>query len=119
MITNWLEICVSPTQKILEAMKLIDLNSHRIVLVVEDKKLSINSVIKNVKDGKETEEISNLDDFDIRYNKIQHQFKNTECGVYSINFIIRLVGGETFDEITNNILKDDFMNNCRNTYFRN
>ena len=42
----------------------------------------------NLKDGKETEEISNLDDFDIRYNKIQHQFKNTECGVYSINFII-------------------------------
>jgi len=84
-----------------------------------NKKLSINSVLKNLKDGKETEEISNLDDFDIRYNKIQHQFKNTECGVYSINFIIRLVGGETFDEITNNILKDDFMNNCRNTYFRN
>ncbi len=39
MITNWSKICISPTQKILEAMKLIDLYSHRIVLVVEDKKL--------------------------------------------------------------------------------
>jgi hypothetical protein len=84
-----------------------------------NKKLSINSVLKNLKDNVKTEDIHNLDDFDIRYNKIQHQFKNTECGVYSINFIIRLVGGETFDEITDNILKDDFMNNCRTTYFRN
>ena len=81
--------------------------------------LSINSVLKNLKNNVVTDEISNLSNFDIRYNKIQHQFENTECGVYSINFIIRLVGGETFDEITNNILKDDFMNNCRKTYFRN
>ncbi len=82
-------------------------------------KLPINSVINNLKNNNITEEIENLYNFDIRYNQIQHQFKNSECGVYSINFIIRLAGGETFDEITNNILKDDFMNNCRKTYFRN
>jgi hypothetical protein len=56
--------------------------------------------------------------FDVRYNKKQHQFKNSECGVYSINFIIRLLKGETFNEITENITKDDEMNNCRNVYFR-
>ena len=84
-----------------------------------NKQMSVNSVLKNLKDNVKTEEISNLGNFDIRYNKVQHQFKNTECGVYSINFIVRLVGGETFDEITHNILKDDFMNKCRNTYFRN
>jgi hypothetical protein len=28
-----------------------------------------------------------LKDLDIRFNNKQHQFKNTECGVYSINFI--------------------------------
>jgi hypothetical protein len=61
----------------------------------------------------------NSKDYDIRYNKIQHQFKNSECGVYSMNFIIRLLGGETFDEIVNNITNDDKMNSCRNTYFRN
>jgi hypothetical protein len=61
----------------------------------------------------------NSKDYDVRYNKIQHQFKNSECGVYSMNFIIRLLGGETFDEIVNNITNDDKMNSCRNTYFRN
>jgi hypothetical protein len=58
-------------------------------------------------------------EYDVRYNKIQHQFKNSECGVYSMNFIIRLLGGETFDDIVNNITNDDKMNSCRKTYFRN
>ena len=60
-----------------------------------------------------------LNKFDIRYNNIQHQFKNSECGVYSINFILRLLKGETFDKIINNITKDDKMNDCRQTYFVN
>ena len=57
--------------------------------------------------------------FDIRYNKIQHQFKNSECGVYSMNFIIRLLNNESFDHIINSITKDDKMNDCRNVYFIN
>jgi hypothetical protein len=57
-------------------------------------------------------------DFDVRYNKIQHQFKNSECGVYSMNFIIRLLNGETFNKITENITGDNKMNSCRNVYFR-
>ena len=60
-----------------------------------------------------------IKDFDVKYNSKQHQFNNTECGVYSMNFIIRLVRGETFDEITNNITKDAEMNKCRDSYFRN
>lgn len=59
------------------------------------------------------------DDYDVRYNRIQHQFKNSECGVYSMNFIIRLLGGESFDSIVNDIMNDDAMNECRKTYFRN
>lgn len=55
---------------------------------------------------------------DYKYNNIRHQFKNSECGVYSMNFIIRLLNGESFDNITENITKDDEMNSCRNTYFR-
>jgi hypothetical protein len=56
--------------------------------------------------------------FDVRFNKIQHQFNNSECGVYSMNFIIRLLRGETFEEITQNITKDEEMNKCRKSYFR-
>ncbi len=59
------------------------------------------------------------DDYDVRYNKIQHQFKNSECGVYSMNFIIRLLEGETFDEIVNDITNDEAMNRIRGKYFRN
>ena len=60
-----------------------------------------------------------LKSFDIRYNQVRHQFKNSECGVYSINFILRLVKGETFDNITNNITSDDEVNKCRKVYFIN
>lgn len=84
-----------------------------------NKSLNINKVLDNIKSKKSDNDIINLNNFDIRHNKIQHQFDNSECGVYSINFIVRLVGGETFDEITQNITKDDLMNNCRQTYFRN
>jgi hypothetical protein len=61
----------------------------------------------------------NLDKFDVRYNSIRHQFKNSECGVYSMNFILRLLNGEDFDSITTNITKDDQMNECREIYFKN
>ena len=54
----------------------------------------------------------------IKYNKIRHQFKNSECGVYSINFILRLLKGETFNYICDNITSDDKVNKCREIYFR-
>lgn len=53
----------------------------------------------------------------IEYNKKKHQYKNSECGVYSMNFIIRLLNGETFENITQNITRDVEMNACRRTYF--
>lgn len=81
-----------------------------------NKELNITSLIKNIKGGGDT---TYLKDFDIRYNTVQHQFNSSECGVYSINFIVRLVGGESFDEITQNITKDNEMNKCRTKYFRN
>ena len=59
-----------------------------------------------------------LNDFDIRYNNIQHQQKDSECGVYAINFIIRAVKEESFDNIINNITTDEQINECRNVYFR-
>jgi len=74
---------------------------------------------KNKKQKYKKELVDKFKGFDIRYNNIQHQFKNSECGVYSINFIVRLVKGETFDEIINNVTKDDKMNECRKAYFSN
>jgi hypothetical protein len=51
------------------------------------------------------------------YNNIRHQFKGSECGVYSINFILRLLKGEKFKDITTNITTDDEISKCRQVYF--
>jgi hypothetical protein len=75
---------------------------------------------KNIEYVYDNEYIYNiLKNFDIKYNNIQHQFKNSECGVYSINFITRLLDGETFENIINNPTSDDKMNEFRKLYFYN
>lgn len=86
-----------------ELMKLKKLSHHEIKEVMK----------KNI-------HLSNLyNGMDIKYNHVQHQFKNSECGVYSINFVLRSVGGESFDDIINNPTSDDKMNEFRKMYFRN
>lgn len=50
-------------------------------------------------------------------NQTRHQYKNSECGVYSMNFIIRLLRGDTFEKICNSKVKDDVVNKCRKVYF--
>jgi len=96
------------------------------------KNLPINDVISKLKSIKNTKGDINKDEplaqhlknllgggIDVRYNMKQHQFENSECGVYSINFIVRLVSGESFDNIVNNITSDEEMNKNREEYFRN
>ena len=56
---------------------------------------------------------------DIRHNHIQHQFKNTECGVYSIYFIIRMIRNELFDNVINNPINDKNINKFRENFFHN
>jgi len=53
----------------------------------------------------------------IDYNNIQHQQKNTECGVYSMNFLIRMARGDDFHTLCEKIVRDDKMNKCRKVYF--
>jgi len=56
--------------------------------------------------------------YDIRFNTFRHQFGGSECGVYSINFITRLLRGETFDNIHGGgRISDKEINVCRKTYF--
>jgi hypothetical protein len=70
--------------------------------------------INKVEDYLKKKGIYNID---IRYNKTQHQQGNSECGVYSINFILRLLKGKTFDHITRKRLTDQKVNKCRLRYF--
>lgn len=51
-------------------------------------------------------------------NQTRTQFANSECGIYSMNFILHLIMGDSFKETTENIIRDDEMNSRRNLLFR-
>ena len=94
---------------------------NRLVKYLYMKKYNTKLPINDIVSGKNRKYLNTLigGGFDIRYNNIQHQFANSECGVYSINFITRLISGETFDNIINNPTSDENMNKFRKEYFRN
>ena len=94
---------------------------NRLVKYLYKKKYNTKLPINDIISGKNKKYLNVLTGggFDIRYNNIQHQFANSECGVYSINFITRLISGETFDNIINNPTSDENMNKFRKEYFRN
>jgi hypothetical protein len=57
--------------------------------------------------------------YDIQYNQLRNQYKGSECGVYSINFIVRLLHGAKIDDILKKKIPDDTVNKCREIYFNN
>lgn len=59
----------------------------------------------------------NVNTIRVDYNKVQHQHGNSECGVYSINFLIRMARGDDFDTLCNNPVSDKQINKCRKVYF--
>jgi hypothetical protein len=52
------------------------------------------------------------------YNTKKHQYENTECGVYSIYFLIQRLFGFDFEYVTKKVVKDKQMNRFRNVIFR-
>lgn len=66
-------------------------------------------IVRGIKEtgGKET----------VDYNKNRHQYGGSECGVYSINFIIQQLEGTKFQDICNKIMKDSEINKKRDIYF--
>ncbi len=53
----------------------------------------------------------------LKRNKKQHQHQNSECGVYSIHFIVRRLLGQSFEQTVNNVIADAKMNEFRKEYF--
>ena len=51
------------------------------------------------------------------WNKIQCQFKNTECGVYCLLFIIKMCTGVNFYTFCKKKINDDKVNECRAVFF--
>lgn len=52
-------------------------------------------------------------------NSKPYQLDSSECGVYSCNFIIRRLAGESFEHVIKNSLNFEEINSCRNVYFSN
>lgn len=56
--------------------------------------------------------------FRLYYNTNRFQYKNSECGVYSMHFIEEFLNGKSFEEITTNIFNDEEINKKRMFYYR-
>ena len=55
----------------------------------------------------------------IQINNIRHQFQNSECGVYSLHFIIKQLKGDSYQKVCKNKISDDEMNDYRQMFFTN
>lgn len=77
-------------------------------------KKEINKVIKYFKDN--CKKINGT--VDVQINRKSLQNGTSECGVYAISFILRLLDGETYDDIMNNTPSDEEIWTCRAIYFR-
>lgn len=55
--------------------------------------------------------------FDQNY-PVEHQYKNTECGIYSIFFLVHMLEDKiTGSYLKNHVLKDEYMQKFRKIYF--
>jgi len=53
------------------------------------------------------------------YNDKRHQWKNSECGVYSMNFILERISGKTMYDLSQVNIPDEHMNNLRKILYDN
>jgi hypothetical protein len=57
-------------------------------------------------------------DIEYEYNQTRHQYKNSECGVYSMNFIVELLEGrKSFKKIQAEPIKDESMTRKRDFFY--
>ena len=50
-------------------------------------------------------------------NSKRHQFKDSECGIYSIYFIENMLNGKKFNDFINSSIPDETMEKLRSKYF--
>lgn len=58
------------------------------------------------------------DKINVEYNHNRHQYKGSECGVYSLNFILRQLNGDSFHNIVDKKTLDEKIHECRDVYFK-
>lgn len=53
------------------------------------------------------------------YNDRRHQYGHSECGIFSMNFLIQRLNGKTMYDISQEKIPDKIMNKLRNYFYRN
>lgn len=53
------------------------------------------------------------------YNDLRHQFGGSECGMYSMYFILKRLSGDTMYDISRKKITDKKMNDLRKVFYRN
>jgi hypothetical protein len=56
--------------------------------------------------------------FEVRYNTVRRQYKNTECGMFAIVFLSQCLKNIHYDEICKRMRYDDDINKIRNIVYR-
>jgi hypothetical protein len=103
--SHWIAIYCN-TNKKLKNYGIYYYNSTANVPTIEVK--NFFSIIKSqIKDDK----------FEINYNKIQKQFKNSECGMFSMLFLIQCLKNIPFKKICKIMPKDDEINRLRDVLY--
>ncbi|BCS83220.1 putative thiol protease [Cotonvirus japonicus] len=97
----------------------IDINNGKLYYCDSSGSLPIGNINKIIKLFSNYYKKKTNEDIIYKHNKKSYQKDGSECGVYSCNFIIRMLSGETFENIINNPLTFQEINSCRNVYFRN
>lgn len=59
----------------------------------------------------------NLPEFELIVNKRRHQFSDSECGMYSLYFIIEMLKHDNFKKFQKKRIKDNYMKKLRKIYF--
>ena len=95
----------------------INLDQNTINTIVDVNK-NIITLKEDVRNNPNLYNIVAMKSFRPFYNDTRFQFKNTECGVYSIYFIESFLLGKSHDEIVSKIIHDSEMNTKRNIYYR-
>ena len=72
----------------------------------------IDKFIKILKN--QINELFKCNDTEVKYNNVRHQFKDSECGIYSMLFILNMLNGKDFNNyITRTKLDDDSVHKNR------
>ena len=54
----------------------------------------------------------------VEINNIRHQFKNSECGMYCLHFLIKMITTKiSFKKFCKNVISDDDIFKYRKIYF--